>query len=38
MVLDIEDYAGISDFFAGFAVERISAVTNGSLTNGIAEH
>ncbi|KUJ06289.1 putative phenol 2-monooxygenase [Mollisia scopiformis] len=26
MVLDIEDYAGISDFFAGFAVERISAV------------
>ena len=38
MVLDIEDYAGISDFFAGFAAERRSAVTNGKLTNGMAGH
>lgn len=38
MVLDIEDYASISDFFAGFAVDRRSAVTNSNLTNGIAEH
>jgi hypothetical protein len=30
MVLDIEDYAGISDFFAGFAVEKMSDVPNGS--------
>lgn len=30
MVLDIEDYAGISDFFAGFAVEKMSKMTNGS--------
>ena len=30
MVLDSEDYAGISDFFAGFAVERRSNMTTGN--------
>ena len=38
MILDIEDYAGISDFFAGFAVERRSAPTNSNGTNGIAKN
>ena len=38
MILDIEDYAGISDFFAEFAVERRSAVTTSNGTNGMAKH
>lgn len=38
MVLDIEDYAGISDFFAGFAVESRPAVATSNGTNGIARH
>ena len=38
MVLDVEDYAGISDFFAGFVVERRPAVATSNGTNGIARH
>ena len=44
MVLDLEDYASVSDFFAGFAVERRPAATNGmingmgnAMTNGMAK-
>lgn len=36
MVLDIEDYAGVSDFFAGFAIETSSPVPTKTFTNGVA--
>ena len=38
MILDIEDYASISDFFAGFAVERRSAVTTSNGKDGEAKY